>query len=164
MSQVWWATYSQVQSDKAAKLTADKKDMVASLYLAWEDRSWAQQDFVDLFSDAGFAFDPRTIGRWTKRKRQGETPISDTKASGRPTSLSDDHVHCQQNPLEPSFHLMRRSPCIRTTSQNGGRQAISLICSITSIASMVVDGTSTRKLGRQKDLVPSSVVWPSLGF
>jgi hypothetical protein len=73
----------------AAALTDDQKDMVARVYLVWQGRDKPQDEYLSLFSEAGFVFDERSLRRWAGKARQGHTPISEEKGSGRPRSLDD---------------------------------------------------------------------------
>jgi hypothetical protein len=71
-------------------LTPDQKDMVSTLYLAWDERGWTQADFVTFFSEAGYLFDTQSLQRWVKQKRLGSSPISNVKSPGRPNTLNDE--------------------------------------------------------------------------
>jgi hypothetical protein len=73
---------------KAALVSPEVRDFMGRVGLELQARDWAAADVVDLFAHAGAEVSVPTLQRYYRAIRQGTTPLSTEKASGRRTRLT----------------------------------------------------------------------------
>jgi DNA-binding transcriptional ArsR family regulator len=74
------------------EFTPEEKKAISRFALALRDRKWKWEQVLALCEEAGYAVPDATLREWVSHAREGTTPISEEKGSGRPRSLDDKYV------------------------------------------------------------------------